>query len=129
MLRILAARRRESRDRVDHVRGLVRAAATRLWGEVRAVRLREDAIGGDLCGGSAELRGLRVRDVPGERDEVAPLERDGKEVGRREAVEDDRAREARERSRRLRIRGARVDDDRLAEIGCERELGLEEVRL
>ena len=47
-------------------------------------------------------------------------------VGLREAVEDDRPAERRERRRGLRARRAAVDHDRQAELVCEREVRLEE---
>ena len=45
-IRFLSANLREHGDGVDDVRGLVRSAAKRLRGEVRAVRLNEQAIAG-----------------------------------------------------------------------------------
>ena len=50
---------------------------------------------GHRRGRLAKLRRLRVRHVPGERDVVAPLDRRLEQAGRREAVEDDGARERR----------------------------------
>ena len=47
----------------------------------------------DGARGLAQLLGLRVGDVAGEREVVAALERDRQELGRREAVQDDGARE------------------------------------
>src|SRR5207302_3028492 len=61
-----------------------------------------------------------------ERAVVAPLERDGKEHRRREAVQDDGAVEAFERRRGLRVGGARVHDNRLPQLGGDLELALEE---
>ena len=46
---------------------------------------------GTTAADSRSSSGLRVRDVPGERDVVAPLERVLEQVGLREAVQDDRS--------------------------------------
>ena len=85
---------------------------------------------GTLRGGARAARGaLRVGDVAGERDVPAALERRLEQRGRREAVEDDGAVEARERGERVLVGVAGVDHDRLAELGGERELRLEEAPL
>ena len=49
LVRRLVSRVRQGRERVTDVRGLVGATADRLRGEVRAVGLREQAIGGNLA--------------------------------------------------------------------------------
>ena len=56
------------------VRRLVRPAAAGLRRQVRAVRLDEDPLVRDLRRGGAQIGGLRVRDVAGERDVVAAFE-------------------------------------------------------
>ena len=120
---------RELLDCEDDVRGLVGPAAPGLRREVWAVRLGEDPLRRDLgCRGSQVAR-LRVRDVAGERDVVAPLEDRFQQARGRKAVHDDRAVEAREDGGRVGVRFACVDDDRLAEIGRELELRLEELAL
>ena len=65
----------ERRERVDDVRRLVRPAADRLRREVRAVGLGEQAVRRDAAAAARERDCLRVRDVAGERDVVAALER------------------------------------------------------
>ena len=76
--------------------------------------------------GFAELGRLRVRDVAGERDVVAPLDRDVEQPRRREAMEDHGAREAGQGGRRVRIGVARVDHDRQAGRRRDLELAVEE---
>ena len=129
LVRVLAARLRERRERVDDVGGLARPAAARLGREVRAVGLGEDAVGRHLRRRLAQLRRLRVGDVAGERDVPAPLEREREQRRRREAVEDHGAREAGEDGRGVRVGGARVDHDGLAVRLGEREQRLEEAEL
>ena len=114
LVRVLAAGGRERRERVDDVRGLVRPAAQRLRREVRAVGLGEDPVGGDRAA-LAQLGGLRVSDVAGERDVVAALERGREQHRRREAMQDDGAAACRASARgRVLVGRAGVDDDRLA---------------
>src|SRR5581483_1603156 len=89
------------------------------------VRLREDSIARHARRSRAQLAGVGVRDVAGERNVVAALERDGKQVRGREAVEDDSTVETRKRCRRLVVCLPRVHDDRLPEAPGELELRLE----
>ena len=109
---VLAASLGQDGERVQHVGGLVPLAAQRLRGEIRAVRLGEDPVGGNGRRSLAELGRLRVRDVPRERDVVAALDADVEEPGRREAVEDHCAWEPGESVGRVGVRIARVDHDR-----------------
>ena len=63
---------------------------------------------GTCARGGAQLVGLRVRDVAGERDVVAALERRRQRRRRREAVQDDRAVEAGEHVARVSASASRV---------------------
>ena len=86
-------------------------------------------VGRDAARGLPQLFGLRVRDVAGERDVIAALERDRQQRRAREAVQNDRAVEAFESGGGLLVGVARVDDDRLAEVSRELELPGEEIAL
>ena len=123
----LAAHGGERRERVHHVHRLVRAvrgrAAGARYGLSVSARMRS---AGTRAAASRSSARLRIRDVPGERDVVAALERRLQQVGLREAVEDDRPAERRERGRRLGARLAAVDHDRQAELLGEREVGVEQ---
>jgi hypothetical protein len=101
---------------VHHVGGLVLLAADGLRREIGRVGLGEDPIRGDPARRGAELRRLGEGDVAGERDIPAALERRRQQARRAEAVEDDGAGEAAQGGERVLVRGARVDDDRLAEL-------------
>src|SRR5919198_2237842 len=127
--RLLVARRRQRPEGVDDVRRLVLTAPHRLRREVRAVGLGQDPVGGHGGRRGAELLGFRIRDVAGERDVVAALERSREESGRREAVENDDAVERGQRTRRFLVCGSRVDDHGLSELMREGELPLEELEL
>ena len=127
-VRLLAPGLGEGRDRVRDVGRLVRTPSARHRREVRAVRLGEDPVGRHLGRRDAQLRRVPVRHVPREGDVVAALERRLEQARRREAVEDDVAVEAREHGERLRVGGPRVDHGRLAELGRERQLPLEQRR-
>ena len=71
--------------------GLVALAPHRLRREVGAVGLREQPVGGDAARGLAQVVGVLVGDVAGERDVPASLERGVEQARRGEAVEDDGA--------------------------------------
>ena len=129
LVRVLSAGGRQRLDGVDDVRGLVRLAPARLGREVRAVGLGEKPIGGDARGALAQIGRLRVGDVAGERDVVAAFERGVEQRRRREAMQDDGAGESGERVESRPVGRPGVDDDGLAELGRQRELGLEETQL
>ena len=126
---VLAARLRERGDGVHDERGLVALAAHRLRREVGAVGLGEDAVGRHLRRGEAQVDRLRERRVAGERDVPAALERRLEQVRRGEAVQHDRAGEVGERSERVGVGRARVDDGGLAGLGGDVELLREEAQL
>ena len=117
---------RERGEGVDDVRRLVPLSTHGLRREVGRVGLGEDALRRDLRRREAEVDGLREGGVAGERDVPAALERGREHVRRGEAVEDDRSRVIGERGERVVVRRARVDHDRLPELGGELELGGEE---
>ena len=94
--------------------------------EVRAVGLRQDAVGGDSRQRPAQLVGLGERDVAGEGHVVASLDGGGQQLGLGEAVEDDGAAEPGEHRRGLGDDGTSVNHERQAELVGERDLRLEE---
>src|SRR5439155_4294125 len=111
---------------MDDVRRLVALAAHRLRCEVRTVRLGEDAVARHAGGSVAQLRSLRIGDVPGERDVPAAVECGLDQRRRGEAVEDDGAVETVKTGQRVLVGRTRVDDDGLAKLARELELSLEE---
>ncbi len=92
--RIVAARLRERRQHVYHVRGLVRAPANRLGRKVGAVGLGQQPIRRHLGGSAAKIVRLRICHVACEGNVVAAFERRRQQGGRGEAMEDDRRRGA-----------------------------------
>src|SRR5215216_714075 len=126
---MLPASFRQGSNSVDDVRGLVRAPATRLRREVRAIGLGEDPILRHGARGLPQLFRLRIGDVAGEGHVVPPLERRMQQSRRREAVQDDGAVEVPQRPCDVRVGGAAVDHDGLPELLRRREVRLEELPL
>ena len=125
----LAARLGERADRVDDVARLVRPAPNGLRGEIRTVGLDEDPIERN-DGRRLPQRGrLRVRGVTCERNVVATLRGERRDLGRREAVQDDRAGKRLERSRSLLVGLTVVDHDGELELIREPELCVEQLPL
>ena len=116
------ARPRKHRERVHIVDRLVATPAHRLRREIGAIGLGEIRSGG-TCAADARTPARSM--AFGERDVVAALERGLEQVGLREAVQDDGARERRERGRGLHARSSAVDHDEPELVG-EREVRLEE---
>ena len=110
--RLVAADVGQHGERVEDVRRLValaaHAAAARGTG---CPSRRGSCRPGTRRGRLAKLSRLRVRDVAGERDVVAALERRLEQAGRREAVEDDGAGERGQRGRGVGLGVTGVDDD------------------
>ena len=126
---VFAAGLGEGRERVHDEGRLVAAPAHGLRSEVRAVGLGQQPVARDAAGGLAQLGGLRIGDVPGERHVPAALERRLEECRRGEAVQDHRPVEAGERLDGVVVGGTGVDHDRLAELGRELELRVEQPSL
>ena len=112
------------------VRRLVALAAHRLRREIRAVGLGEQPVGRDAASRVAQVVGVLVGDVAGERHVPAVLER------RRRAAAATRSSGgstgpscASEACARVVVGRARVDDDRLAGLACELELRVEQLLL
>ena len=102
--RVDAARLGERGERVHHVGRLVALAAHRLRREIRAVGLGEQALRRYAPCGGAQVVGVLVGDVAGERDVPAAFERGVEQRRRGEAVEDHRRRRGRAGGRACRRR-------------------------
>jgi hypothetical protein len=113
---------------MNHVGRFVGPATEVLRREEGRVGLHEQELGGHVRGGALKVGRLRVRDVAGERAEVAALHRLVEAVRRREAVKDHR-REVRrvvsQDGEGVLLGRASVDRHRQAQPGGELELGLE----
>ena len=104
----------------------VATSANGLRREVGAVRLDEEAVGGDAARGGTQVVGVLVRHVAGERHVPAVRECGLEERLGGEAVENHRPADALEPPARVVIRRPCVDDHRLAGVSRDGELPVEE---
>ena len=110
----------------------VLGAADRLRREVGRVGLDQQELRGEVCGGPVEVGRLRIRDVAGERAEVAALDGLVEMAGGGEAVQDHRGERGGVLSQDgegVVLGGAGVNRDRQLEARRELELGLERAAL